>query len=179
MSKKYFYILEGPDRAGKSTLAAKISKHLAIRTSVVAFHMTYTHKLGKCMGDYQNNVYDNLIWSHLELDLSVVMDRSWISNQVYGSVVNPQEMCDWTDIQLRLRNLGAVYILCDTPHILSLHEEDKDERHAYDEDQFRQIVNRYRSLREDLAITDNVIPYDRTTDGTDIPKFMSETLGII
>lgn len=175
---KYFYILEGPDRSGKTTLGTRLAKHLAIRTSVIYYHLTWTHKLGKCMADYQGNVYTNLIWAHVELDLSIVLDRSWISNLIYGSVINKQEVCDWSEIQATLRRLGAVYILCDTPHIFSLHEDDKDTEHPYDEDTFRQIVNRYRQMREDLAITDNVIPYDRAKDGFDIPKFFSETLNI-
>lgn len=172
-----FFILEGPDRSGKSTLARFIAQHLNIRTNVVEFHMDFNKKLASAMFEYQTSVLNNLIRNFEQHHCSIVLDRCWISNYVYGLALDNQEVHDWTHLRATLLNLGAVYIMCDCESAFDRQIKQPDPQHPYDEVEFREIITLYRTAPHDLLYNDNVVRYDLDVHGNDLNKFMQE-LGI-
>lgn len=172
-----FFIIEGPDRSGKSTLAKHIAQHLNIRTNVIQFHLTYNRGLASAMLEYHMNVHQNLIDNFREHGCSVVLDRSWISNIVYGTVLNNQRVHGWTNLRAHLMNLGAVYVMCDCESVEERHNANPDPAHPYSASAFHEIVEMYRRIPHDCLFNDNVVRYDMDVHGKNLVEFMGE-LGI-
>lgn len=98
MSRNKLLIIEGPDGAGKTTLASMLAEHTESRlivqpskTNCVSFIRDWTKDIN--MGSTPAERQFLMAISHsvdafteFNDDISVVMDRSWISGFVYGTV---------------------------------------------------------------------------------------------
>ena len=78
----YFFVLDGPDAAGKTTLAQAIQKRLGPQT--VYIHMTYIKD--------DNEMLETLVQALRQIRValseghSVVLDRAWMSENIYSFV---------------------------------------------------------------------------------------------
>lgn len=156
---KKFFIIEGPDRTGKTTLAHFIKEHINISRCATYFHCDFTPLLAQAMYDYQCSVVKNMEVNH-RMGNSIIIDRLWPSNEVYRKVVDNQQPCDWTEMRELLRKIGVVYIFADCESCFERHKADKDPAHPYDDTKYRAIVQGYRDLYQELSVTDNCIRYD-------------------
>lgn len=159
LNKPKVFIIEGPDRTGKTTLARAIAEYVNVRRCVTYWHCDFTKKLALAMEDYQYSVIKNLE-TNFTLGNTIIIDRLWPSNVVYREVLDNQPAVDWEPMKSLLRQLGAVYVFTDCASGLARHAADKDPAHAYTDEQYRAITHRYRQLYAALTYTDNCIRYD-------------------
>jgi len=171
--KSELLIIEGPDCAGKTTLA----KYLARGFNAFYYHCTYTELLGPAEGDYQKNVLENV-----EVNLAnghiVILDRFWPSEYVYSAVTRPHMHPPpwWPELHLRIVGLGGLYVFCDHEFLVEDHENNKNLDHAYNADDFARIVETYRELFHVDIHEDRWVKYNWKTDGTDINRWARREL---
>lgn len=156
-----FVIIEGPDCTGKTTLA----RYLAERLNGWMFHATAQKNLVIAMDDYQANILDNVDTQLHELNRSVILDRHWPSEVVYGAVFRPGNPNTFSPSrhETRCRAWKAIYVMCDRADVVDAHAEDMDEDHPYDVEAFKRVVEGYRELRAKMIQAGMcVIDYDCT-----------------
>lgn len=166
-----FFIIEGPDRTGKTTLAHFLKEYINVRSSATYFHCDFTPTLAYAMYDYQCSVVKNMELN-FRMGNSIIIDRLWPSNIIYRDAIDNQQPCDWTEMKDLLRNLGAVYIFADCDSCFDRHKADMDPAHPYNDTQYRKVVQGYRDLYETLSITDQCIRYDLDIYQNKIEPFM-------
>lgn len=112
-------VLEGPDGAGKTTLAT----HLIENYNAEYMHLTWTPELEKQMDSYQFNALTRAEAAVQEGKL-VIIDRHWISELIYASVY--REGTNYPSLSLDcfniLKNMGALYVMCLPSSTSSLHK---------------------------------------------------------
>lgn len=159
---KRFFVLEGPDATGKTTagkaLRAYIQKIYDARA--IYYHCDANKSLLQCMKAYQTTVVENMLQTMEENETSIILDRAWPSNIVYGKVFNNQEVVDWTVMKNALRAFGVTYIFTECDSCVARHRENRDPKHPYDDTPYLKVVHEYKLLRQELALTDNVVVYD-------------------
>lgn len=143
--KHKLIILEGPDGSGKTTLA----RQLAERLSAVSLHLTCTKALVGGLRDYQLHVMRDVA-ENLRLGHTVVLDRSWISEAVYGPVMRPKGPSYVAEIKTITESLNPFYIFCVRKDNEAWHAENKDKAHPYTKRQFRKILRGYQEAYEEL-----------------------------
>lgn len=100
------YILEGPEAAGKSTLAKQLSEmHNA---EIIHFDKPKTEAEKLAMFDmYVRTIYDND---------NIILDRCWYSEMVYGPIMRDKSYISVAQMheleELMLRNHGGILIHC-------------------------------------------------------------------
>lgn len=155
-------ILEGPDCGGKTTLATELMKRLS--NSVKIHHGPFPRVNRQQLPRF----YLESMQPMLDRWHGLVMDRSWLSEQVYGPVFRGSNRVD--DVcrrhleRIAMRH-GAVVVLCLPPW--EKVREKWAERKGLDpkaemlenEDQLREVYDRYNKLETDLP----VVRYDYTT----------------
>src|SRR6266550_1572619 len=104
-----FIIVEGPDSSGKTTLA----KFLAERTQSLYWHSSGNKILHSVMPIYHLTMLDS-IEENLKMGRSVMLDRSWPSEFIYGREFRPQlvDNFPFKEFQDRISQLGGRYIFC-------------------------------------------------------------------
>lgn len=131
-------ICEGPDGAGKTTLAKESFKHYE-----------YIHNGVFETPDKAYLAYANQI-SRLEPSSNVFIDRMHISERIYGTIYHGVYMSDAQYYQLDnlLNDLSAVVVLCIPPYEIALRNwaSRLDEELLADEDTFKQVYQRYESM---------------------------------
>lgn len=180
-----FIILEGPDAAGKTTLAHAI----AHRINAVTFH-------GVSMGDRDNRQENDdimrrfhsglldMIRQNLALGHSVVCDRLWLSHVVYAAARRPGlKRKDWADLLkyevdflAACRALGAFYIFALDENSIANVEKNQDPDHPRDLGMMTALLQEYKQVFMEWSTT-GVAPcerYDYTTDGKDIPAYLEK-----
>jgi thymidylate kinase len=133
-------VLDGPDAAGKSTLAAKFKEAHGARV----IHLTYRFK--DKMFAYQTAAL-RLALRLAETQL-VVIDRHWPSECVYGSVFRGGSK--WAQAgrfydRVLLKH-GAIHVLCLPESVeaaVEAHKANLDPDHPYDDTDFKKVVQRY------------------------------------
>jgi thymidylate kinase len=165
-------ILEGPDNCGKTTLA----KILAAALGAVYWKMTAGQglTLHSAMELYQRNALDNAA-VNIEHGQSVVFDRHWPSDQVYGAVLRDGPSCDRHTMFNWCDQLGAIYIYCTRDNVVAEHEKAQDPDHPYPADQFQSIVDGYEKFFERLRTRTTVFRYhldSALADDTLIPELI-------
>lgn len=177
-----FVILEGPDAAGKSTLAHAICH----RINGVVFH-------GASMGDsdqrpanddimrrYHTNLLDT-IRRNLAFGHAVVCDRLWLSHVVYANARRPGVGILHEDLRLyqehflaACASLGAFYIFALDDNCIANVEAHQDKDHPRDMAMMTALLEGYKGVFAGWSSM-GVAPcvrYDYTTDGKDIPTWL-------
>lgn len=140
-------VLEGADRCGKTTLAKKIADHY----HAFYWHMTCTSKLAEAMHDYQMNAIENIRTNVVEFAKTVVIDRHWPSEVVYGEVMRGRNFRESGELfHQALVDLDVIYIFCFSREALKRHAEDRDPTHPYTDEQYNRIYNGYADLYAQL-----------------------------
>lgn len=145
------FIVEGPDNCGKSTLAKAIATNLG----ATYWRMTSGQGLSEhdAMRLYQLNALDNAK-INIAAGRSVVFDRHWPSDQVYGAILRGRPSLLPTDlrlVELECKSLSVVYISCCRDNAVEEHAKEKDPDHPYDDSVYEQIVERYDELFSELT----------------------------
>ena len=136
-------IIEGPDECGKSTLGRALAK----RYNCVYWRLTASDKLNHAMKDYQINCMDN-IRDNIEIGNSIVIDRFWPSDDVYGHVFRNGPSFDHMPLIQELNDLGAVYIMAYSVNAIERHSANKDPDHPYEDEDFNKVITGYKILRD-------------------------------
>jgi len=103
-----FIIIDGPDGAGKSTLARTLSK----QTGYPIVHLSYPKTQEEC--DEMLDDYQDLIKQHK----NAILDRSFYSEMVYGPIMRAGSVISYKDmwkLEKLLAKKGAVVIHCTGP----------------------------------------------------------------
>lgn len=168
--KPQLYILEGPDAAGKSTLAT----NMADRNNGNVFRCTYNRKLGEVIVEYFDSVLDNAE-ECLARGRSMVIDRHWPSEWVYGGLQGRTVLSNEEASRLdgRIKALGGVYIFCsdDVPTQCTRHKLMKDPQHPYSDDLYTRVCGGYYVWWNTMLGTTPVYRYQMCIDGVDLAKF--------
>lgn len=147
MSK--LYIVEGPDCSGKTSLCMGISHIMGA---------AYMHASGdKCFHTCMLQYHMSIIRSAkktLQNGISVVLDRLWPSEYVYGQVLRPsvsERFYDFPQIFEALKDLDVTYIFCGDDEVIERHRQQRDDDHPYSDSQFQVIVDAYKMLEEEMV----------------------------
>ena len=140
--KPKLIILEGADGVGKSTLG----KFLAQYFNGFYFHCTATSALIPAMRDYQQNVMENVI-DNISLGRTVILDRFWISEMIYGGVLRPNNPhgFSWQHFAKQCRDLDPMYVIAICESAIQRHKEHKDPAHPYEDSTYDKIFREYQA----------------------------------
>lgn len=161
-------ILEGPDGAGKTTLAE------TLRQRFQGSGMVHIVKHGPYTGvepEHLCRIYFRAMSPALTFDDTVIMDRSWISEPIYGEVYrNGANRIDTPRKRMLERvalSRGAVVIHCqpDFETCAETFEKRPDEEYLDDVSQLEQVYNEYEALP--LITNLPTVHYDYTRDTVD------------
>jgi hypothetical protein len=158
---KGLIVLDGPDAAGKSTLAAKFKELHEARV----IHLTYRFK--DRMFTYQTAAL-RLALRLAETQL-VVIDRHWPSECVYGSVF--RDGSAWGQAgrfydRVLLKH-AAIHVLCLPESVdaaVEAHRANLDPDHPYDDANFRKVVQRYMHFGYGYSSTADMVGAPRVPD---------------
>ena len=133
-------VLEGPDAAGKTTLG----KRIAERTGGIYLHATYRFR--DKMFTYQTALLHKAI--RMSDHHVVVLDRLWPSETIYADVFRNGSRWPLGGRYLDrlLQKHAALHVLCLPPDVetaVQRHKANLDDRHAYDDERFAEVVKRY------------------------------------
>lgn len=106
-----FYILEGPDGVGKSTLVTALAAN--VHKNPIIIHASGDAELWPSMHAYHESILD-IAERNLENEHVVILDRHWPSEVVYHPVFRPNLVRNY-DANLmkgRIAGLGGLYICC-------------------------------------------------------------------
>ena len=168
-----FFIIEGPDCSGKTSLA----KAMCLQLNGVYWHSSGKKSLHRCMQDYHTTVLDS-IEQNLDLGRVVVLDRHWPTEFVYATVLRPNLLgqYDFRVMTKRTEEMGATYIFCGDDEVQQRHRLlHTGMDHHYDAGTFAAICGEYRSLEEEF-LSDRKHHYSVLEDGpsTHMRLFISD-----
>jgi thymidylate kinase len=161
-------ILEGPDRAGKTTLG----KFLAHRLDAYYYHMSGVPAFYPYMIHYHRKVLEDVLWN-VEDGRTVILDRTWLSELIYGMHFRPElaKHFPFDDFKEQIRKARGLYIICLPDNAIQRHKEDPDPTHHYDDKNFAVIVSKYSEWLLEHAGDEDVFSYNVEQDGSDLQKF--------
>jgi hypothetical protein len=166
-------IIEGPDQCGKTTLGL----HLAKQFRGFYYHATCTKALVGAMVDYHRNILDNAE-TNIKNGVTVILDRYWLSEQVYSRVLRPEigpygnDAASYDEMVNRCSKLNAVTICCLSGGAHSRHSLFRDHTHPYTDDQFGAIYREYAGMFTMLMGTrKDMLLYDLETYGEHMEIF--------
>lgn len=179
-----FIILEGPDAAGKTTLAHAICHRL----NAVVLH-------GASFGD--NDTRDNnddimrrahinlveIATRNLAMGHPVVCDRLWLSHVVYAQARRTPQMArtDWADLlayevqfAASCTALGAFYIFAIDDACIDNVKMHQDPDHPRDMAMMQRLLDGYKSVFGEWSTVrpHPCVRYNYTSDGKDIPAYL-------
>lgn len=186
--KPKLIILEGPDCTGKSTLGRYIAAHLP----AFYIHASGDKSLHHAMLAYHMSIID-VAKVNLRMEHSVIIDRLWPSELVYGSIFRPNlsdRVYDFEKVVTAVQELDPLYIFCgdDESHIR--HQKNIDPSHPYTLTQYEQVCDSYlnceQGMRSEAAmllfnpkrqpIKFRVRHYNMLIDGQDLNGFLNTLL---
>jgi hypothetical protein len=134
------YIVEGPDCAGKTTLA----KAIAHRKKLAYWHMSGAKQLHDGMWEYHWTTMQTIAYN-ISCGIGFVIDRLWLSELVYAREFRPSLIgrYDFDKMQALIKDLQGHHILCMDDEIEDRHEEQRDQNHPYNRADFHNIVVAY------------------------------------
>lgn len=129
-------IVEGPDFTGKSTLATNIASrgHVYLHSSyesLRSFRKNFTANLGKPM----------------------VLDRSWVSEMIYGPVLRPENLGSWANDRILVERHDPFYVFCQRPFEACYEQQATQEKdHRYPKRVFKRIWNHYHVTAQEFQL---------------------------
>lgn len=168
-TSKNLIILEGPDGSGKSTLARRYAQELGFRVLHAGPFPGVDMELPR--------FYQDMMLPALQGYENVVMDRSWISEEVYGNAYrNGSNRVG----RVYRRMLERVAYRCETTVVFCLPpkavafdnwQKRKGKEYLKTVDAFNKVFNDYQQRSHDGSLTS--LPtayYDFTKNGDDFPS---------
>jgi len=157
-------ILEGPDGGGKSTLAEKLRLHLRHKQGIQ--HMVKHGPYTGVDAEHLCRIYFRSMSPALSFDDTVVMDRSWLSEPIYGDAyrngVSRVDMPRRRMLERTALSRGAVVVLCQPDFDVCADAFSKRPEYLDTVDQLRDVYQAYETL--DLQTHLPVIHYDYIHD---------------
>jgi len=168
-------ILEGPDGGGKTTLAEQLRNRLHNRQNPGLLHIVKHGPYKDVMAEDLCKIYFRAMSPALTFNDTVVMDRSWLSEPIYGEVY--RKGANRIDVPRRRMlervalSRGAVVVLCqpDFEVCCKTFESRRAEEYLDTSAQLRKVYDGYTALELQTALP--VVHYDYTRD--DIEDLMS------
>jgi len=153
--KARLIIVEGPDNCGKSTLAREMAKRIGCA------YWRLTSGPGLCeheaMALYQRNALDNAK-VNIQNGMTVIMDRHWPSDVVYGTVLRGRPSVDARVMEQLCEELDTIYIHCYRNNAVREHAKAKDPDHPYEDEDYVKIISGYDKLFYDMSVrSDRVV----------------------
>jgi hypothetical protein len=161
-------IVEGPDASGKTTLA----KFIARKHNGLYVHMSGHKEYHPIMTTYHRDWLDNIEWNVKSTGSLVVLDRTWLSELIYGSIFRPNApLFPFQEFQERIMLMGGLYIICAGNS--DLHEANKNKDHPYSREDYIKICSGYKKWFQERLLEGNqdVINYFITHDGANIDQY--------
>lgn len=179
--KPTLFIIEGPDCAGKTTLAKHLADFICKNKWMdAAYFRCYGKKvLFPAMSTIQTMVLDNAEHCVKNLGLNYVLDRHWPSEYVYGRVFRPETVAGFESdyFDKRIRDLGGIYVYCNTHDIRGRHAKNQDPAHPYDSISFDKVVKGYDEWFLTRIIAHNRhLNYDVNYHGKDMNVYCEELI---
>ena len=146
------YILEGADGSGKSTLLSKLSG--LIGPVICSHHGPYTGMNGKAMA----RAYVDSMLPALLGEANVILDRSWLSEPIYGNAFRGGIDRIGPVLRRQLERLamrcGAQVIHCDPGYSICLEAwaKRKGKEYLKTADQLAKVVDGYAHMATDLPV---------------------------
>lgn len=172
MNKPPIIVLEGPDAAGKSTLA----NYLVRAFNGNRFRATWTPALNVAMADYQRSILDNVLDHIKYVGTPFILDRHWPSEWVYGGLfrsLTPDHFKFMAEFDALIKSNGGVYVFCgdDIMTQIARHKQNVDPTHAYSEQKYAAIVGRYYTWWQMMDPISPMVRYRLLSDGGRLGNF--------
>lgn len=157
-SKYPIFVLEGPDGAGKTSLAKNLQEYLGARY----IHLTY--RFSDKMHLYHGAAFR--LCRRLAETQPVVLDRWWPSEIIYSDVYRGgSKFAKYSLLfEFLASRAGVTYVMClpeDRERYLTHFHELKAEREEMYDDRLDQVYDEYMTMyRHFLSLKDNVCHYD-------------------
>lgn len=181
--KKRIIVIEGADNTGKTTLAKFIAnKWSAAGHPTIYFHFDHTERLGRAMFDYMRSVHENLLWCHDNLGHSVVLDRSWPSEIIYGTVIGPPErLVEFEHEKIRaMLNGKVVYVHASCQSGTQRHLNDSAHDHSlYTPREYADLRMAYGQWGRNLGKSSPMCKYDMDIAGSQLDMYCSLIEGVV
>jgi thymidylate kinase len=154
--KPRLIICEGADNCGKSTLAKAIANNL----NGVYWRLTSGPGLSEhdAMALYQRNALDNAA-VNIDLGRTVVLDRHWPSDQVYGTILRGRPSTDALLMEENCDSFDPIYIHCYRYNAVEEHAKCKDPDHPYEDSTYAKVVAAYDRFFDGLGRRQVVVGY--------------------
>lgn len=158
-------ILEGPDGAGKTTLAE------TLRQEFQKDRMTHVVKHGPYLGlsaEELCRIYFRSMSQALTYNDHILLDRSWLSEPIYGAVyrngLNRIDMPRWRMLERAALSRGAVVVHCQPAYEVCAKAFTSriDKEYLDTLQQLRKVYDEYDTLGQGTAIP--VVHYDYEND---------------
>lgn len=165
------FIIEGSDCSGKTTLA----KSICAIASCAYLHARGDKSLHLAMTAYHQSLTECAEVT-LHSNCSVVLDRHWPSEVVYGTVFRKHvlDRYDLRKVVSDIEILSPTYIWCHSDK--AAERQQKDPNHPYGKSEFAQVVGEYKSLytsmMDDKKYRGRCFEYHLETHGTNIIGFL-------
>lgn len=173
---KRLIIFEGPDCAGKTTLMREFKNSMLDTTEV--HHGPYPRLTAAHLPRY----YVDGMMPLLHQYENMLMDRSWLSESIYGRVfrggVDRVGMTARRHLERMAMRHGAVVVLCLPPwekvkeQWLKRKNADSDAEYLDKIEQLEQVYNLYTHLRIDTDLP--IVHYDYTVHGSQLTLLKDE-----
>lgn len=172
MNKPPIIVLEGPDAAGKTTLAS----YLVRAFNANRFRATWTPSLNVAMADYQRSILDNVLEHIKYVGTPFILDRHWPSEWVYGQIfrtLTPDHYKFMSEFDEIIKSNGGVYIMCgdDVVTQVKRHKENQDPKHPYNEYHYMSILSRYYTWWKMMDKISPIVRYRLCIDGDRVGNF--------
>lgn len=178
-------ILDGADCTGKTT----IQQYFVYRMGAMPIHLTYpipTQYID--MFDYHHSEMKRAI--ELSKSNLVIVDRHWISEKIYSTVLREGNIYPGTDPEASCKQMsdiwashGAIYIICLPGFIKGAVERylnNVDSKHPYTETQYTSLLLEYMKFwTESYLYRNDMLRYSIEFDGTNLDLFCEEAINFL
>ncbi len=177
MNKPPIIVLEGPDAAGKTTLA----NYLVRAFNANRFRATWSRALNLAMADYQQSILDNVLEHIKYVGTPFVLDRHWPSEWVYGNVfraLTHVHFAFMSKFDSIIKENGGIYIYCSDDAVTQIerHKQNIKLDHPYQHADYIKILGRYSCWWKLMDPISPIIRYRLLNDGNRLGNFCHDLI---